>query len=256
MGLADQMRHTEELMRRPGQLGALVSAGGDDGAVLATIDAGRLAAVAANHARHVVDRWWGRRFSGTTRALDAVARELVASDRFCEAVGEDVTAAAIVHATLDRLDADEELAAARVWLPELLAWEYLLAVGLPRRAASEAIDEAVEARVLEGRGSLLTGGRLARPVGVLSIRWPLGDLQDDPALEVEPLDEPETRVFFMAEAVPGEVAPVLEVGAADQLADAVSLLAAGASDATLGEAFGEDAAEAASFLRAHGLIAG
>ena len=100
-------------------------------------------------------RWWQPRFPAVVDALaeplgqEELARALVALPAFEKAEGEDVKATAFVLGVLD-LAAKGTFGEAP-WLVDLLAYEYLLAVGLPRRAQRQDLDPDVEAKLLGKR---------------------------------------------------------------------------------------------------------
>jgi len=238
VSLREQMDAVELLMRRPGELGRLAAAGGGDAAVLATIDPARLEAVARVQAGLVLARWWAPRFPAVVAALTAgasragLAADLVAADAFEAAQGEDELGSAFCGGLLELAAAGWE---APDGLLELLAYEYLLAVGLPRRAVGEPVDADLEARLFAASGvSRLTGGRLARPVVVGAFAAPVSALHEDPAVDPEAVEAPEA-VLLLADAE-----GATEVGVGAEVVDALELLAGGAPDAALADALGTE----------------
>lgn len=241
------IRHPEELARaQEGPLAALVS----------TIDPARLEAVHRSQAELVLARWWEPRFPAAVATLAwalgdegrdgraAAGRLLLRSDAFEQAVGEDETAAALVGAVQGALGSGELSAPA--WLSELLAYEYLLSVGYPRRARGEPIDAALEERLLPAGASWLTGGRLLHEVLLCPFAWPVAELEDEPH-DAEP--DPHARAFAL---VGGEL---LDAPLPDAAGDALTLLAAGAGDEVLRAALAEEADDALGWLRELGLVA-
>lgn len=236
MGLLEQMQAVDRLVRHPGELG---SGRGlptpEDREVLGTIDARRLAAVSKCHARMVLGRWWLPRFPATLAALggdpavDGLARELVSSDRFERALEEDLTAAVLVPGLLDALEAGR-LPGAAPWVRELLAYEYLLAVGLPRRAANEPVDPEVEARLLGTQVTHHAGGRLRFPVVAVS-GWehPVAALRE--GTPPDEADEAPEAVLFLIEPE-----GAVEAEAPASVLVALGLLAQGAADPALNQA--------------------
>jgi len=248
VSLLEQMQGVDLLLRRPGALDDLLARLPEqERGVFEGVDRARLSAVNASFVTLLVARWWQARFPATLATLAhalggrlGAARALVASRAFEGAVGEDLTGSAIVGAVLD---ADEALP---LWLPDLVAYEYLLSTGLPRRARGEPIDAALEARALE-EPSWLSGGRLTREVLVASFAWPVGALQEEPH-DAEPC--PETHLL----AIVGDE-ELVDAEAPDVAVDALSLLAEGADDAVLRAALGEEADAALDWLRELGLLA-
>jgi len=247
VGLLEQMLAVEALVRRPDQLTALSAGDGEDAQVLATIDEARLEAVAITFANLALGRWWRPRFPATLSAIEdplALARQLVASPWFERAEGEDLTGVVLVQGLLDALE--QGLTAAPP-TRDLLAYEYLLEVGLPRRAAGEAIDAGAEARLLENHVEWLSGGRLTLPVVACRFEFPVSALRagEDAA------ETPEGILFLLDP----EGATELEVDGI--VVDALELLAQEADDASLHAAFDDEAeAEALlAWLRELGVIA-
>lgn len=235
MGLLEQMEAVDRLVRRPGDLPALLAQGGDDAAVLRTIDAGRLDAVARMQALLTLGRWWQPRFPGAVETLtgalpaEELALALVGAPSFERAEGEDVKATAFVHGALDLAAAGR--ARGVPWLEELVAYEYLLAVGLPRRATGEPVDAELEARLLGRRSRWFEGGRLTRPVVALTVGWPVGAWHEGTVED----EEPEPRVHVLA-VVDDEVT---EVEAPMQAIDALGVLAGGGDDRAVAQAVGK-----------------
>jgi hypothetical protein len=234
VGLLEQMAAVDRLVRRPADLAALASAGGDDAAVLSTIDRARLDAVSRMQAALTLGRWWLPRFPGTVESLagalgqDALATTLVASPRFEQAEGEDVKGTAFALAVLDALEAGA--AEDAPWVADLLAYEYLLAIGLPRRAQGLDVDAAVEAKLL-AQARWFEGGRLARRIVALPVAWPVGAWHEGTVED----EDPEPRVHALA-VVDDEVA---EVEAPPQTLEALAMLADGADDKTLAGRIGK-----------------
>lgn len=235
MGLLEQMAAVDRLVRRPETLKAAIDQGGPDAATLSTIDPARLDAFARMQALLTLGRWWQPRFPAVVDALaedqgqEALARALVAAPAFEKAEGEDVKATAFVLGVLD-------LAAAGAfgdvpWLVDLLAYEYLLAVGLPRRAQRLDLDVDVEARLLGKRVRWFEGGRLARPVAALQVGWPVGAWHEGTVED----EEPEPRLHMLA-VVEDEVA---EVEAPATAAEALHLLAKGQDDKAVAAKIGK-----------------
>lgn len=236
MSLLEQMQTVDRLVRRPGDLAALVARGGEDAAVLSTIDARRLEAVGRMQALLTLGRWWQPRFPAAVesltgeRAPEELALALVGSPSFERAEGEDVKGTAFVLGALE-LAASHQLRDDMPWLEELLAYEYLLAVGLPRRAQGEDVDEALEQRLLGKRTRWFEGGRLARRIVALSVTWPVGDWHEGIVED----DEPAPLVHMLA-VVGDEVA---EVEAPGQAIDALHVLAAGGDDKAVAQKVGK-----------------
>jgi hypothetical protein len=242
MNILEQMQAVDRLVRRPGGLSDAIAAavaGGDPLApVLKTIDPKRLAAVAEDQALLTLARWWQPRFPGVLESATAIlkpaelALALVGSPWFEQADGEDRRGTAFARGILDLI------AAGRLegspWIEELLAYEYLLAVGLPNRALKQPLDEALEERLLSTRTRWFQGGRLLRPVVSLAVRWPVGAWHEG---LVDDSDDPQARVHVLA-ALDDEVA---EVEAPREAQEALAMLAAGASDKDLAQKLGKKA---------------
>lgn len=234
MGLLEQMAAVDRLVRRPADLPGLVAAGGADAAVLSTIDATRLEAVARMQAALTLGRWWQPRWTGAVESLagalgqEALATALVASPRFERAEGEDVKGSAFALAVLDLIDSGATDEAP--WLPDLLAYEYLLAFGLPRRAQGLDVDAEVEARLL-ATARWFEGGRLARRVVALPVAWPVGAWHEGTVED----EDPEPRVHALA-VVEDEV---VEVEAPPQAVEALGMLAEGADDKAIAARLGK-----------------
>lgn len=231
MSLLEQMAWIDRLLRRPADLPEIASLPSEDAGVLATLDTARLDAVSGCHAALVVARWWQPRFPAVLATLshfmggqEKVARRLRASPSFLLAVEDDVTAAAFVGAVLE-LTADWD---GPEWVQDLLAYEYLLSTGLPRRGRDDPICPETEEALLAD-AVWLEGGRLLRPVLTCPFTWPVGELREEPR-DVEPA--PQT-VMFVIDAQ--EVVEV-ELGEA---ADALDLLAGGADDGSIGDVLPE-----------------
>lgn len=255
MGLNEQMAAVDQLMRRPQDLALLLAGGDDVAAIAATVDPERAGAVHAVFAELVVARWWQPRFPATTAALrhflgEGCASWLVGQAGFLSAEGEDLRGSALGRGVLRLLElqgagASEPAGvnALPEWLGELCAYEYLLAVGLPRRAAGEEIDAELEAALLP-TSTWLSGGRLAREVLVVPFTWPIAELQEEPH-DADP--DPHLRVFWV------EGSSAAEIDAPHLAGDALELLAAGAEDAAIC-ALDEDGAAALAWLEELGLI--
>ncbi|MGE0712847.1 MAG: hypothetical protein AB7N76_34590 [Planctomycetota bacterium] len=228
MGLAEQMAAVERLMRRPKDLPVvLAKAEPGDAEVLKTIDRARLQATHGAFAEVVVGRWWRPRFPATIAALeealgaDRAASALLGDEAFLEAQEEDLTGRALAKAVLHGI-AGGQLEELPLWTSELLAYEYLLAVALPRRAEGEPIDHEVEARLLPD-ALWLSGGRLARPIVVASFAWPVAELADGQRPDAP---DPHTRLLYLD--LDGDA--VVDLEAPDLAGDVLALLAQGASD--------------------------
>lgn len=184
-----------------------------DLAVLRAVDARRFEAVAQRQAEMIRDRWWTARFpgilGGTALALAATTREValgaLASPSFDRREGEDETGVALLGYVLGREDRTND----PDWLSDLIAYEYLVAVGLPRRMRKEKVDDQLElralpegARFLEPQGK--KGGKedlaLARKIVVLPSEYPSSDIRDAlrAGQEVPEMDaEPHAVVFVI-----------------------------------------------------------
>ena len=255
MGLNEQMAAVDQLMRRPQDLSAILSVGDDVAQIAATVDPERAAAVHAVFAELVVARWWQPRFPATVAALrhflgEGCASWLVGQAGFLSAEGEDLRGSALGRGVLRLIELQAEGASEPAgldqvpeWLLELCAYEYLLAVGLPRRAAGEALDAELEQALLPD-ATWLQGGRLSHEVLVVPFAWPIADLQEEPH-DADP--DPHLRVFWV------EGSSAAEVDAPHIAGDALALLAAGADDAAI-EALDEDGAAALAWLQELGLL--
>ncbi|MBL4850219.1 MAG: hypothetical protein JKY65_32220 [Planctomycetes bacterium] len=253
MGLNEQMGAVDRLMRRPQDLRELIAAGGDVGGVLSNVDAERAEAVHAVFAELIVARWWQPRFPATVAALrhflgEDYASWLVGQESLLLAEGEDLRGTALGGAVLslakgadDLPEAAQELPA---WLTELYAYEYLLAVGLPRRAEGAEVDTTLEAALLPD-AVWLSGGRLTRELLVAPFHWPVGELQEEPH-ETEP--DSHVRLLWIEEQGAAEVEGPHLAG------DVVDLLSKDADDATI-LAMDPDAAQALTWFRELGLLA-
>ncbi len=177
-----------------------------DLAVLRAVDARRFEAVAQRQAEMIRDRWWTPRFpgvlAGAARALGATTRDValgaLASPYFDRREGEDETGVALLGFVLAREDRSED----PEWLADLIAYEYLVSVGLPRRLRKQKVDEGLEQRTLpEGTRFLVPASKragkeelvLARKLVVLPAEYPVSQLRDAlrggqevPELEAEP----------------------------------------------------------------------
>lgn len=223
----EQMQAVDRLVRRPSDLGAMIARGGDEAAVLSTIDARRLDAVGRMQALLTLGRWWQPRFPAAVESLtgerpqEELALALVGTASFELAEGEDVKGTAFVLGALE-LAKSGALGDDKPWLEELLAYEYLLAIGLPRRAQGEDVDEALEKRLLGKRTRWFEGGRLARKLVALTVTWPVSDWHEGIVED----DEPAPLVHMLA-VVDDEVT---EVEAPGQAIDVLHALAAGGDD--------------------------
>jgi hypothetical protein len=169
----------------------------------------------------------------------------VASPHFERAEGEDVKATAFVLGAVEVVAARP--AAHVPWLDDLLAYEYLLAVGLPRRAQGEPVDDALEARLL-APARWFEGGRLRRRVVALPVRWPVGAWHEGTVEDEEP--EPRAHVLAVVED------EVVEVEAPVEALDALALLAAGQDDKALAAKVGKkNASRLLGWLRDADMIA-
>lgn len=244
------MQQVDLLMRRPEALADLSRLSGEDAAVLETIDPVRLEAVHKTFASLVRARWWAARFPAVLATLDhvlgdalATARFLIGSPAFERAEGEDLTGEALCGALLDALQARQ--LEAPPWLPELLAYEYLLSTGLPRRGRREAVSAELEARLLGPRAVWLRGGRLRRGILLCTFEWPVGALQEEPH-DAEP--DPTELLFFL------EAEDVVELEPPGLVADVLELLTGDVEDAVVA-GLGDDAKEALAWLKELELVA-
>jgi hypothetical protein len=251
MGLNEQMGAVDQLMRRPQDLAALLGGGDDVAGIVSTVDGERAQAVHAVFAELIAARWWQPRFPATVAALrhflgEGYASWLVGQPCFLEAEGEDLRGSALGRGVLSAIGASDLPEGARElpeWLPELCGYEYLLAVGLPRRAAGEEVDAALEAELLP-LASWQEGGRLTRRVLVAPFTWPIAELQEEPH-DAEP--DPHLRLLWLDEGAASEVeAPHLA-------GDVLELLAGGAEDSTV-LAVDEECAAALDWFRELGLL--
>jgi hypothetical protein len=246
VSLIDQMLWVDRLVRRPADLDAARALDPSDAQVLATIDPTRLLAVNRTHATLVVARWWQARFPAVLATLNhfcggaqEAACALFGDPAFEHAEGEDVDAAAFV-AAVTRLTESADVP----WLPDLLAYEYLIGTGLPRRARGEPVSEATEATLLPD-AVWLEGGRLRSRILLCPFTWPVSELQDEPH-DADPA--PHTLLF--APSPEG----ALEVETGDDLADALELVSSGTDDVVIGEAFGPEVLEALDQLVQLGVV--
>ena len=248
MGLAEQMEAIDRLMRRPQDLDELLAGSAEDAAVLGTVDRPRLQATHGAFAELVVARWWRPKFPAVIATLehflgaDQAASYLVGHPAFLTAEEEDLRGSALGGAILAGVSGSK-LAKLPAWLPELLAYEYLLALGLPRRARGEEVDAELEARLIPD-AAWLSGGRLSREVLLAGFSWPVDALQEEPH-ETEP--DPHARLLYV------EGQAVLDTSAPDVAGDVLELLAAGGDDATIA-ALGAEALEALAWLWGAGLV--
>lgn len=255
MSLLQQMLAVDALVRRPGTYAAATGGADPTARVLGTIDARRLAAVAASNAELTLARWWQPRYPGAVAAAaghlgDAeLAAALVASPAFEQATGEDVHGTSFARALLELSGRLEDAP----WVEEVLAYEWLLDAGLPLRAggATPPADVVeVERRLVLSRGRWVQGGRLLRPALLLRVKHPVGAWHegDEEALEEEPT--PTLHVFAVLE---DEVAEVEVPGDAEP---ALDLLVKGAPDAEVASRIGKKpAAMLLGWLAEAGLLA-
>jgi hypothetical protein len=185
-----------------------------DLAVLRAVDARRFEAVAQRQAEMIRDRWWSARFpgtlAGTALALAATTREValgaLAAPSFDRREGEDETGIALFGYVLGREDRTQD----PEWLADLVSYEYLTAVGLPRRAGKKTLDQGLEARALpEGTRFLDTLPKkpskedlaLARRVVVLPVEYPVSEIRDalKAGQEVPELDATPGVIVFLVD---------------------------------------------------------
>ena len=185
-----------------------------DLAVLRAVDARRFEAVAQRQAEMIRDRWWTARFpgtlAGTALGIAATTRDValgaLAAPTFDRREGEDETGIALLGYVLGREDRTED----PEWLADLVAYEYLTAVGLPRRAGKQVVDLALEARALpEGTRFLDNVPKkpakddlaLARRVVVLPVEYPVGEIREAlrAAQEVPELDASPGVIVFLVD---------------------------------------------------------
>lgn len=235
MGLVEQMQAVERLVRRPADLKDLLAKGGDDASTLATIDPARLEAFARMQALLTLGRWWQPRFPAVVESLgeelgqEELARALVAAPTFERSEGEDVKATAFVLGVLEL--AEKNTFGETPWLGDLLAYEYLLSVGLPRRAQGLDLDVDVEARLLGKRVRWFEGGRLARSIAALKVGWPVGSWHEGTVED----EEPEPRLHLLG-VVEDEV---VEVEAPPTAVDALHALVKGEDDKAIAGKLGK-----------------
>jgi hypothetical protein len=238
MSLVEQMLSIDRLIRCPAALEVERAKEGDGDSLLSTVDGTRLQAVHKTFALLVVSRWWQARFPAVIASVShflggplKAATQLYSDPSFVAAVDEDVTGAALVGAVLALTEDDEQ--ETPEWLGDLLAYEYLLSTGLPRRVRGEPLCEQTEARLLPN-ATWVEGGRLRSRVLLCPFDWPVSALQDEP-YDAEP--RPHSLLFVLSDD------SALEVDAGDLLADAVELLGSGASDEVIAQALGDESAE-------------
>ncbi len=205
-----------------------------DLAVLRAVDARRFEAVAQRQAEMIRDRWWKDRYpgalAGTALAIGAGTREValgaLASPSFDRREGEDETGVALLGFILSREDRTQD----PEWLADLLAYEYLVATGLPRRAGNKAVDPTLEQRLLpEGTRFLAPQARkpaksdlaLARKLVVLPSEYPSDEIREAlrAGQKVPELDSrPHVVLFLLEEEAATEVrAPALAHDLLDML---------------------------------------
>jgi len=251
VGLNEQMGAVDQLMRRPQDLAALLGGGDDVAQIVSTVDGERAEAVHAVFAELIAARWWQPRFPATVAALghflgEGYASWLVGQPCFLEAEGEDLRGNALGRGVLAAVGGAELPAGSSElpeWLGELCAYEYLLAVGLPRRASGEEVDAAFEAELLPG-ATWFEGGRLTKRVLVAPFTWPVAELQEEPH-DAEP--DPHLRLLWIEEGAAAEVEGPHLAG------DVLELLAAGSEDAVV-LAMDEEGGAALDWLRGLGLL--
>jgi hypothetical protein len=231
-----------------------------DLAVLRAVDARRFEAVAQRQAEMIRDRWWTPRFPGTlagaARAIQATTRDValgvLASASYDKREGEDETGAALLGFVLGREDRSEDPA----WLQDLLAYEYLVAVGLPRRSRAEKLDLALEQRLLpegtrfieplakkaaKGKAAEIS---LARKVIALPLEYPASDIRESLRTNQDVPDEIEPEPHVVVFVLEPEAATELRVPAVGH--DVLDMvMAAPIEGKSLLEAFGADDREAA-----------
>jgi len=243
--LKAQMAWVDRLIRHPAEL----SEAKDFPELSGTIEAARLKAVHRSTVGLIVSRWWQARFPAVLATLchhrPEATSQLVQHPSFEDALGEDLDGRAFVAAVQALTDpkAAAEGAELPPWLGELLAYEYLLSTGLPRRGRGDSLHEATEEALLSPDAVWLSGGRLTRPLLVYPFTWPVAELQEEPG-ELEP--DPHTRLLCVTKE------EVLDAAPPQVAADVAELLAQGASGATI-EASDPDAAEALEWFFAEGL---
>jgi len=220
-----------------------------DLAVLRAVDARRFEAVAQRQAEMIRDRWWKDRYpgalAGTALAIGAGTREValgaLASPSFDRREGEDETGVALLGFILSREDRTQD----PEWLADLLAYEYLVATGLPRRSKNKPVDQGLEQRLLpEGTRFLAPQARkpakadlaLARKLVVLPSEYPSDEIrealragQNVPELDARPhvvlfLLEEEAATELRAPALAHDLLDVLGQGsvAPDKILEAFS----------------------------------
>jgi hypothetical protein len=148
MALIDQLRLLDRALRDPGVRAGLKKTRSRDAAVLAACDQARFDAVALRQSEMIRDRWWRARFPGTLAgAAHAsggttadVARAALASEHYDRRQGEDETGRVLLGWLVE-----QDLPA---WLLEVAAYEYVIGVGLPRRARGLGVDLALERELL------------------------------------------------------------------------------------------------------------
>lgn len=235
MGLLEQMQAVDRLVRRPGDLKDVLAAAGDDARALSTIDPARLDAFSRMQALLTLGRWWQPRFPAVVESLaeelgpEDLARALVATPAFERAEGEDVKATAFVLGVLEL--AEKGTFGDAPWLGDLLAYEYLLSVGLPRRAQRLDLDVDVEAKLLGKRVRWFEGGRLALQLAALKVGWPVGSWHEGTVED----EEPEPRLHLLG-VVEDEV---VEVEAPATAIDALHLLVKGQDDKAIAGKLGK-----------------
>ena len=236
-----------------------------DLAVLRAVDARRFEAVAQRQAEMIRDRWWTPRFPGTlagaARAIQATTRDValgvLASASYDKREGEDETGAALLGFVLGREDRSEDPA----WLQDLLAYEYLVAVGLPRRSRAEKLDLALEQRLLpegtrfieplakkaaKGKAAEIS---LARKVIALPLEYPASDIRESLRTNQDVPDEIEPEPHVVVFVLEPEAATELRVPAVGH--DVLDMvMAAPIEGKSLLEAFGADRVEVYSVLEA------
>lgn len=153
MGLIEQLRLLDRALRDPAMRAALAKPRDKDEKVLAAVDPKRFGAVALRQSEMVRDRWWRTRFPATLEGAAHARKETTA----------DVARAALASPHYDRREGEDEtgrvllgwLAETKppTWLRDVASYEYVIGIGLPRRARGRAIDMAVE-RALLPEGTL------------------------------------------------------------------------------------------------------
>ena len=179
-----------------------------DAEVISSVDGDRLAAAASDLAAKVLGRWYWPRFRESLAAIELtldvsppkVIERVMASEEFSQRVGEDETAVAFCAGVLDLLETSAGTARG---LADVLARNYLIAVGLPRRSAGLSIDHQLEERLFPSGVVELPASEPGR--GELALAHPLVavELEHDPAATVASIHDcppdgaPGARLLFL-----------------------------------------------------------